>query len=311
VSFGAQTLQPVDNGYYLVKLGPDGTQVSGTAVSRDAITTPTSIAFDVDGNAYVAGGLLSTSNGLKGTVFVTKFSPSGSQIFDATFVGSDSQAIAQDIAIEPSGDIVIAGFFNGELSFGTTKLNSLAGASTNGFVAVLRGTDGVSKSAFSFGGTTLDKAETLQVVGTHQLRLAGEVSGKSNIGGATLQAEPAGSSFLAEISDSGTLEWVSLISGSSVILGADTNSAGRTFIAGRMHGAIESTFVAAAERANSLQILSLTKTYEGSGATSCAVDHQGGVWVAGEFQGTVDFGTGPLSGTDPTMPTNFLVHFTP
>ena len=83
----------------------------------------------------------------------------------------------------------------------------------------------------------------------------------------------------------------------------DIDGADRTFGVGHMNTRETMTD---ARLSLSLQV----PNPDGNGVTSCAADHHGG-GVGGEFQGTIDFGMGPLSGADPTLPTNFLVHLQP
>ena len=69
--------------------------------------------------------------------------------------------------------------------------------------------------------------------------------------------------------------------------------------------------VAEVDSADQLSIPVRVANVDGNGATNCAADHQGGVWVTGEFQGTTDLGTGTLTAADATLPSNFVVHLQP
>jgi hypothetical protein len=312
VSFGGQTLQPIDNGYYLAKLSPDGTPLATVPISRTDTTFPQAIAADGDGNVYVTGSLLSTSGTVTSSVFLTKFSSSGTQVFDQKYVGTDTEASAQGIAFRSDGDVVLAGFFNSSITFGTTHLSSAAGLSSNGFVAIVDHASGAARSAFRFGGATLDSANSAQVTSTGALRIAGQTSGSSTIGGMTVQAAAQGSAFIAELTDTGAASWVRLVGAPGTIAHGDTNAADRTFGVGHLDGASTSDAIVATAGADGEVAMPLrVSNADGNGATYCAADLHGGVWVAGEFQTSTDFGTGPLSGSDPTLPTNFLVHLEP
>jgi hypothetical protein len=135
----------------------------------------------------------------------------------------------------------------------------------------------------------------------------------STIGGTTVQADANGSAFVAELTATGTANWVSLVNGSGgIVFGADTNSAGRTFAAGRINSTTNEAYLAAVGPDPALTTpLRAASGDNTNGAVSAAADHHGGVWVGGEFLGTIDLGTPPLSGSDPTQPSNFLVHLEP
>jgi hypothetical protein len=312
VSFGGPSLQPIDNGYYLAKLSSDGTPLVTVPVSRTATTFPEAIAADGDGNVYVTGGMLSTTGTVASSVFLTKFSPTGTQIFDQTYVGTDTEASAQAIAFRSDGDVVLAGFFNASITFGGTHLSSAAGLSSNGFVAIVDHMTGAARSASRFGGATLDSANSVQVTSSGALRLAGQTSGSSTIGGMTVQAAAQGSAFIAELSDAGAANWVRLVGAPGTLAHGDTNAADRTFGVGHLDGASASdAIVATADADGQVAMLLRVSNADGNGATYCAADLHGGVWVAGEFQGSTDLGTGALSGSDPTLPTNFLAHLEP
>jgi hypothetical protein len=312
VSFGGPTLQPVDNGYYLVKLAADGSHLASVAVSRTDVTFPQAMAADGDGNIYVAGGLLLTTGTVSSAVFLTKFSSTGTQLYDQTYVASDTEAYAQSIAFRKDGDLVLVGFFNSTLKLGTTQLTSAAGLSSNGFVAVIDHSTGAARSAFSLGGATLDSVSSVQVTTSGSLRIAGQISGTSMVGDKLVQADPRGSAFIADLTDAGVTSWVQLVGAPGIIAHGDTNAADRTFGAGHIDLAATSDAILATVGADGQLVVPLSvENLDGNGATSCAADLHGGVWVGGEFQGSTDLGTGPISGSDPTLPANFLAHLEP
>ena len=120
------------------------------------MTYAENLIVDASNNVYVVGGVLLTSRHARERyAFVTKFSSSGTQIYDQTFVGSDTEAAADAITIAPSGDVVVAGFFDAKMQVGGTSLQSAAGLGSNGFFAILDPSTGAPRSAFSFGGTTV------------------------------------------------------------------------------------------------------------------------------------------------------------
>ncbi len=312
VSFGGSTtVQPVTNGYYLAHLGADGSPLATYPVTRDDVTVAATMALDASGNVYVAGGVLLTSGTLGSYVFVTKFSPTGAQIYDKTFAGSDTEAMAQAMAIAPNGTVVLGGFFDSTLQIGSKSLQSAAGLSSNGFFAVLDPSTGDPLGAFSFGGTVVDVASSVTVTSAGNIRMAGSLTGSITLGGMTVQADPDGSAFIAEVTPAGQAQWIDIVGSGTpgTLFQTAINAADLSFAVGHLtRAAATDAIVAEVAGANQVTIPVDVANADGNGATACAADHHGGVWVTGEFMGTTDLGTGTLIAADPTLPSNFVVH---
>ena len=315
VSFGGSTtLQPVTNGYYLVHLGSDGSPLGSYSVTRDDVTYAENLIVDGSSNVYVTGGVLLTSGTLGSYAFVTKFSSSGTQIYDRTFVGSDTEATVDAITIAPNGDVVVAGFFDATMKVGSTSLQSAAGLGSNGFFAILDPSTGSPRSAFSFGGTTVDVASSVTVTSAGNIRIVGSLAGSSTFGGMMVQADPNSSGFIAEVTPAGAARWVNVVGGgtSGTIFQTAINAADVSFAVGHLNEASATdAIVVEVDNADQLSIPVRVANADGNGATNCAADHHGGVWVTGEFQGTTDLGTGTLIAADSTLPSNFVVHLQP
>ena len=100
-----------------------------------------------------------------------------------------------------------------------------------------------------------------------------------------------------------------------------TDAAGRTFAVGRFEGpgtgpgrtAQSSSFVAMVQPDSSLKVVLQTVT-NGNGAMDVARDGLGGLWVSGEYSGSVNFGLGPLVATGPITlfdTATYLIHLQP
>src|SRR5262249_7783999 len=78
------------------------------------------IAIDAAGNAYIAGGTMSTNfptaNPLQSTnqggsdAFVAKMNPRGNGLVYATYLGGDGSDRAQGIAVDASGSVYVTGY---------------------------------------------------------------------------------------------------------------------------------------------------------------------------------------------------------
>jgi hypothetical protein len=317
VTFGGPTLPAVENSHYLVKLGADGSHGFSVAVARSASPNLQAITVDGDGNSYVVGAYYMNppTGGLTSSVMVAKFSPTGGELWNRAFPGTETSAYAADVALAPNGDVVIAGGFAGQVTFGATQLTSQSAMSGgyNGFVAVLDPANGDPRRAFRFGGTVFDLANSVEVSAAGVVRIAGELSGASMVGGMNATALAAGSPFVAELSLTGVGSWVRVVSGRGIVFGADTNASGRTFAAGFVDvgdGTVRESVVAAVGSDAALTIPVRVNTGEGNGATSAAADRHGGVWIGGELRGSATFGTTTL--TAPSgEPGNYLLHLEP
>jgi hypothetical protein len=317
VTFGGPTLPAVENSHYLVKLGADGSHGFSVAVARSASPNLQGITVDGDGNSYVVGAYYVNppTGGLTSSVMVAKFSPTGGELWNRSFPGTESSAYAADVALAPNGDVVIAGGFAGQVTFGATQLTSQSAMSGgyNGFVAVLDPANGDPRRAFRFGGTVFDLANSVEVSAAGVVRIAGELSGASMVGGVNGSALAGGSPFIAELSLTGVGSWVRVVSGRGAVFGADTNTAGRTFAAGFVDvgdGTVRESVVAAVGSDAVLTIPSQVNIGEGNGATSAAADRHGGVWIGGELRGSATFGTTTLTAPN-GEPGNFLLHLEP
>ena len=243
VNFGGPTLQPAYSGYYLAKLTSSAAHLFSTAILRVATPYLRNIVTDAQGNAYVVGGISDGNIPSKGSVFVTKFSPAGTELFNQQFPSQGLSAFAADLAIAPDGELIIVGTHNGLLQFGSTTLTLPATSIDGGFIAALDPATGAARRAYRFGGADYD-TETVDALSDGTLRVAGLMSGPVTIGGMNVQGTAKGSPFVAELTQTGVANWVRFVGGDGIAFAADTNAAGRTFAVGYVLGTARETFVA-------------------------------------------------------------------
>jgi hypothetical protein len=312
VSFGGPTLQPIDAGYYLVRLNPDGSHAFSKSVTRAATTFVHGMAADAQGNMYVVGERYSTGSPLTDNVFVTKFSSAGDELYNREFAAQDTAAWANDVAVAPDGTVFIVGTHNSPVQFGATLLTLPDTSIDSGFVAALNPDTGAPNWVMGFGGPDFDVGNSIEVTSTGALRVSGLVSGAATVGGVSVQAHANGSAFVAELTATGGANWVKVIAGEGIVFAADTNAAGHTFAVGYLQGAIKETFVADVAPDGSATLpLRVTIAYDSNGANFAAADRHGGVWITGDFKGTLDLGLGPLDAGGADTFGNFLAHLEP
>ncbi|MBI5800294.1 MAG: immunoglobulin domain-containing protein [Verrucomicrobia bacterium] len=120
---------------FLSKLDPAGTllwvrQAGGTGDER-----PNGLAVDAAGNAHIVGefggtaafGVTNlTSAGGASDIFIAKFNTSGSALW-ARSAGGQSADAARGVAVDPSGNVHVTGYFGGAASFGAINLSGIIG----------------------------------------------------------------------------------------------------------------------------------------------------------------------------------------
>jgi uncharacterized protein (TIGR03437 family) len=113
------------------KLDPTGSQLiygtylgGSSFVGGDSFVTPTGIAIDASGNAYLTGRTNAsdfpvTAGALQTTIppnvpnaFAAKLNPSGGQLIYSTFLGGNSFANASGIRVDSSGNAYVLGSLN-------------------------------------------------------------------------------------------------------------------------------------------------------------------------------------------------------
>jgi hypothetical protein len=108
---------------FVAKLSADGSAlVYSTLLCGQGDDSPSGIAIDTAGNAYVAGSTASSDFPLVGPIelargggviglsgFVSKLSPDGSQLLYSTYLGGSGSAVINAIALDTAGNAYVAG----------------------------------------------------------------------------------------------------------------------------------------------------------------------------------------------------------
>ncbi len=175
------------------------------------------VTVDRTGNVYVTGsysGSVSfnsgpyvvrlTASGLYDS-FVLKLASNGSLAWAAGFNGSTGAARGEGIAIDPSGNVVVAGWFGGTVDYNPGPSNMLlasAGAE-DVYVAVLD-SFGNYFSSYRAGGAGSDMACGLAVNGSGTVVTVGSYTGPAGFGATTLPAIGSTSVFVATMASAST-----------------------------------------------------------------------------------------------------------
>jgi hypothetical protein len=208
---------------------------------------------------------------------------------------------AYSVAYDPAGNVIVAGFFQGEL----------AGVSAQGrdaFVASLTN-EGEVNWLSHLGGAGDDKALNVTTDDDGNVFVVGYVSGEATLGEVTLGEVTLGdselaSTFVAKFASDGSLQWAQSLASTGVTYGygVAADGAGGVFVAGFFSGDIN--LVDAVTAQGSSDIFALHLDAEGNPqwftalggdagdvAYDVARDSAGNLYLAGRFRDTVDFVT--------------------
>lgn len=132
------------------------------------------------------GGASPVDAGTGGLVAVS-YSLAGAYRWAQLFAGASSnQAVATDVAINASGDAVVAGYFCGSVSFGTLMVSSVGTCTQHDddiFAVRLSGADGTSLAISRAGGSMQDAAWGVAQAADGKHYVVGTFQGFADFGG--------------------------------------------------------------------------------------------------------------------------------
>lgn len=277
------------------------------------------IGADVAGNVFVggsfegvptAGALAATGVGASGAgVFVASFGADGQARWIRAFAaGPDSQA--QAIAVDASGHVVVVGTFTGTMSFGSGAAPLTAQGARDLFVARLRA-DGSCLWAKAFGAGGVDIAYAVALDRAGNPVVTGCFEGSIGFGGNPLQAAGRLDVFVAKLAASdGRHLWSRRVGSTGYEIGHAIAAIGDDMVvSGFFQGTLDvgggvpalgshgksDAFVL---RLDPQGVARWATGFGGSASDygrAIAADAAGDVYVAGGFQGRLDFGDGQPS----------------
>lgn len=225
--------------------------------------------------------------------------------------GDPETQLARVVTVDPAGALIVAGPFSGALDLGGGPLDSPDGTGT--FIGKLDALDAAHVWSQSFSGG-VQSFTAIAVDNAGNVTVTGSFIGMVDFGGGPVDGA-AGSTFVVQFAASGELRWSRTFKGGlqtpqSVVSDVD----GNVLVAGSFLGSTDfgAGMVSAQAGGGDAFLVKLSaidgayqwaKTF-GDGATQSAarilVDPaDGNIVVAGIFDGSIDFGAGPLSNDQP------------
>lgn len=290
----------------------------GYAVGVDALGSPVVTGYMV-GTVDFGGGAITSAGGAD--VFLAKFSATGGHLWSRRFGGASSD-VPESVALDASGNVAIAGYFQGTADFGGGALTS---AGLNDAFAARYDANGNHTWSRRWGGASDDRGAGVAVNSAGNVIVTGSFTGDVSFGGATL-VNPGGSDiFLVSYSPAGVHNWSkgfgtsTAVGESATAVAVDASDnvlltgsivAGVNFGGGALNGSGSYDVFIAKFRSDASHVWSKRYGigYDDHG-WGIAADSSGNIFTTGDFYTSVDFGGGALvndAGTD-----SFLVKLTP
>jgi hypothetical protein len=314
--FGGGPLKSAAGGsFFLAKRDAAGNHVwskaFGEQVGSDLINITVGEKADVavlctsNGTINFGGGDL-VSVGLD-DVFIAKLSSSGEHIWSKSF-GTSSIERASAVLVENSGAIIIAGDFDEPISFGGGTLTN----ADNFFdiFIVKFNSDGDHIWSRSYQSSANLPPFKMATDAAGNITLAGNYfGGNINFGGGPLANAGGHDIYVAKLDSSGNHTWSNRFgdSAAQVLGGVAIDNSGDILVTGSFDGTFDfggSALVSAGSRDAFIVKLGSTGNFKWGkqfgdasyqSSSAIAVDPSGNVIVAGDFEGVIDFGGGPLA----------------
>ncbi len=272
-----------------------------------------SVSFDGSGNALVmgymegtadfGGGPLASSGSLD--AFIAKYDPAGNHLWSKRF-GSGAIQQMWSAAADAAGNIFVAGPFEGTIDFGGPTLTS--SGLTDIFLAKLD-PSGNHVWSKSFGGPGLDECRSVAVDVSGNVVIAAFVYGPVNFGGATLTSAGLYDVALAKFDNGGTHQWSNTWGDASdqQAMSVATDPSGNVIVGGTFLSTLDLGVGSMATaggndgflaRFSPSGVCQWSKRF-GDGneqkILQVGTDGSGSVFAGGYFDGSIDFGGGPLA----------------
>ncbi|MEM8954493.1 MAG: choice-of-anchor Q domain-containing protein [Verrucomicrobiota bacterium] len=285
------------------------------------------IAVDTSGNLYAAGitfgtvdfdrgsGVANRVGDNDGDGFVASYSNTGAFRF-ANVLGGSGFTLCSAINVGTGGDVVVTGVISSSVDVDPTATSLIfnAGGPQDGYVAGFN-----SSGVFQFGrqlsgnvscwSVAVDATGNAFVCGFFESTADFDASDPADAGDSRTSAGFQ-DIFLASYSPSGSLRWVHALGGSNTDRCSDVtlDSSGNCFITGSGNNVdfdpgpgtvlrlpLTSTFVASYTGTGAFRFV-VSEDDTGSAEGNSIDYHNGNIFVAGNFRGTIDLGPGDSQG---------------
>lgn len=184
----------------------------GGSPGKDRLT---GLDHDDQGNLYATGtfwGDFTIGNEVAAGAgnldgFVAKMDLAGNVQW-AIAVGGEGFDGIEDIAVRSTGDVIVTGYFQGEMTIGNTVLQAFDSLDQDIFVASISGSNGAINWAWKGGGAGIDIAQTVEIGPANSIYIAGAYSGTTSIGQQSLTSNGSDDIFVFKMDANGAVSTV-------------------------------------------------------------------------------------------------------
>ncbi|MDC0742968.1 hypothetical protein [Polyangium mundeleinium] len=296
---------------FVAGLDPQGRTRFGVRFDNALIEGPKGMAVGAGGHVFVGGRLLGTTDfgagplGSSGDAFVLALTPDGKTAWARTF-SATLRASVTSLAVDPRGNVVLAGVFRGTMVLGT---NAFSGAG-NIFLARLDPQGNITWSK-GLPGMNPQYVRAVAVDREGHVVIAGSFYDSIDLGDGRRESAGDTDVFVAKFTEAGTLLHGLRFGGSRHDTAPDLalDVEGNAFLAGLFRGELDLRDAPLSATEPSLYLAKLdpqgrtlfARGFQGSTHRPLlAVDASGELRLGGGFRGTLHLGDVPLeaSGDD-------------
>lgn len=282
-----------------------------TRFGDSAIQNARGVALDSSGNMVFAGTLGGTVDfgggpllGTSKDFYVAKVSNAGAYVWSKLIANSGFGGV-QDVAVDSSDNVLVAGVFANPINFGGSTLTS---AGSNDIFLVKLDSSGNHTWSKRFGNANQDHVTSLATDSSGNVIITGTFSGTLSFGGTSLTSAGGNDIFVAKFDSSGNHVWSKSFGSSTGYEGGNgvaVDSSGNVFVTGEVEGAVDfGGGLLSTSGSTDIFLLKLSSAgahawsyvfgdSSDDGGSDVAVDNADNVVFTGAFSNTVDLGGGP------------------
>jgi len=194
-NFGGETLSNVwgiVTDMFVAKYSSTGTYRWAKNFYNTSESSGQAVAVDASGNVAVTGYFIGTmdmgggelTTGVSGNVFIGKLSAGGAHLWSWGLGNFDGRDVGNGVAMDKSGNVVVAGTMQGPASFGGNVLQ--ADTAGDMFVAKYAAANGAHVWSLRGGGPNYDTGMGVTTDGSDNVVVTGSFTGTAGFGGTSL-----------------------------------------------------------------------------------------------------------------------------
>lgn len=203
---------------FVAKAAPDGTWIWAVKAGSSYNDYGRAIAFDTNGALYVTGDFVGTagfgsynltSSSTAGDIYVARLDPTFGTWLGAYRAGGfgGSSAFGQSIVVDSQNNAYVAGYYSGNITFGTTTLTATGSSGyPDVFIAKL-GSNGIWTWAKSAGGSGPDYAYGVALDSSDNVYIVGSFTSYAVFGSASMTSTGTLDAFVSRLDGSGNWIW--------------------------------------------------------------------------------------------------------